>query len=53
MIEDLKNEKLFYNPTFKDTKGKVITINATCENNGAYTYGQILEEYNNIMILLL
>lgn len=44
-MEDIKEEKLFYNPTFKDAKNKVLTINATCENNEAYTYGQIFDEY--------
>ena len=43
---DPRNKKLFYNPLFKDAKGKVITINATCERHKAYTYGQIEDEFN-------
>ena len=45
-VVDPKNEKLFYNPVFKDAKGKVITINATCAKHNAYTYGQIEGEFN-------
>ena len=45
-VVDPRNEKLFYNPLFKDAKGKIITINTTCEKHQAYTYGQIEDEFN-------
>ena len=44
-IIDPKTEKVFYNPTFKSMNHLVITINKTCEDRKAYTYGSILEEY--------
>ena len=45
-VTDPRDEKLFYNPLFRDAKGKVITINATCEKHKAFTYGQIVDEFN-------
>ena len=44
-IDDPKNEKLFYNPTFKDRNDKVLQISRTCENMRIYTYGQVLLEH--------
>ena len=44
-IDDPRQEKLFYNPVFRDANGKVITINATCERHNAFTYGQIQDEF--------
>ena len=44
-IIDPKDEKVFYNPTFKSSKNLVIKINKTCADNNAYTYGSILQEH--------
>ena len=44
-IEDPKQEKVFYNPTFQNARNNTIGINLTCEKNKAYTYGQILTEH--------
>ena len=44
-IENLEDEKVFYNPIFKDSDFKTIPITLTCERNGIYTYGQVSSEY--------
>ena len=44
-IEDIRQEKVFYNPTFKNATQTTIAINFTCEMNKIYTYGQILTQY--------
>ena len=44
-IDDPRNEKLFYNPTFKDDKDEVLKISRTCEKLKIYTYGQVLSEH--------
>ena len=43
-IEDPNQEKVFYNPTFKNSGNNTIGINLTCEKNKIYSYGQILTE---------
>ena len=45
-IEDVKQEKVFYNPTFRNDSMDVLHINSTCQNNNIYTYGDILTEYD-------
>ena len=44
-IIDPKNEKVFYNPTFKSMNQLVIKPNKTCEDKKTFTYGSIMEEY--------
>ena len=44
-IDDIKDEKLFYNPTFQNASNNPLRINTTCERNAIFTYGQVLEEY--------
>ena len=44
-IQNINEEKIFYNPTFKDAKGNTIPINATCERLKAFTYGQIKNQH--------
>ena len=43
-IENLENEKIFYNPIFKDFEFKTIPTSVTCEKNGIHTYGQVRRE---------
>ena len=47
-IEDINNEKLFYNPIFKTSAELTLTPNLTCIRNNAYTYGDILREYEKM-----
>ena len=44
-IVDIKDEKLFYNPTFQNASNNPLRINVTCERNSIFTYGQVLAEY--------
>ena len=44
-IVDTKDEKVFYNPTFKSSNNLVIKINKSCEEKNTYTYGSGLQEY--------
>ena len=46
-IDDVREEKLFYNPTFQNASNNPLRINATCERNAIFTYGQVLTEYEN------
>ena len=47
-IENINNEKLFYNPIFKTNTGLTLTPNLTCIRNKACTYGDILREYERM-----
>jgi len=47
-IEDIMQEKVFYNETFKNAKNSTLTPNTTCLNNNIQTYGQIVEEYEKM-----
>lgn len=44
-ISDLRNEKVFYNPIFRDRNLKTIPVPKRCERAGIFTYGEILDEY--------
>ena len=44
-IDDVNEEKLFYNPTFKTIAQLPLTPNMTCIRNNAFTYGEIRSEY--------
>ena len=43
-FENINEEKLFYNPTFKNSNGNTIPINTTCERLQVFTYGQVRNE---------
>ena len=44
-IEDCRQEKVFYNKTFRNGQNITLTPNKTCQQNNINTYGQILDEY--------
>ena len=44
-ITDLRGEKIFYNPIFRNTNLKTIPIPKRCEREGIFTYGEIMDEY--------
>ena len=44
-ISDLRNEKVFYNPIFRDRNLKTIPVPKRCERAEIFTYGEILDEY--------
>ena len=46
-IVNVRDEKLFYNPTFLNASNNPLRINTTCERNAIFTYGQVLAEYEN------
>ena len=43
----MRDEKLFFNPTFQNASNNPLRINTTCERNAIFTYGQVLTEYEN------
>ena len=42
--KDYKQEKIFYNKTFRNTKNAILKPNITCQRHNILTYGQILDE---------
>ena len=44
-IDNIRDEKLFFNPTFQNDSNNPLRINTTCERNAIFTYGQVLDEY--------
>ena len=44
-IDDLNEEKIFYNPIFTDVHGKPLAITKRCEKQGIFHYRTIAQEY--------
>ena len=44
-IDDLNEEKIFYNPFFRDENLHTIPITKRCERHKVYTYGEVAQEY--------
>ena len=44
-IIDLREEKIFYNPIFRNANMKTIPVPVRCEREGIFTYGEITDEY--------
>ena len=44
-IDDLNEEKVFYNPIFTDVYGKPLAITKRCEKQGVFHYRTIAQEY--------
>ena len=44
-IVDLNQEKIFYNPIFRDANLKPLSITRRCERHEVYTYGAVTQEY--------
>ena len=44
-MENVNEEKMFYNPNFKNTQGNTIPITITCEKQKIFTYGQVKHEH--------
>ena len=51
-ILDLNNQKIFYNPMFRDNNLKTLSIPRRCERENIYTYGAVVEEYTKQCLLL-
>ena len=43
-IDDLNEEKIFYNPFFRDENLHTIPITKRCERHKVYTYGEVAQE---------
>lgn len=44
-ITDIREEKVFYNPIFRNANLKTIPIPKRCERDRIFTYGEIMDEY--------
>ena len=44
-IDNLNGEKIFYNPIFRDTNLKTLSITRRCERQQIFTYGEVTQEY--------
>ena len=44
-IDDLRQEKVFYNPIFRNANLKTIPVPKRCEREEIFTYGEVIDEY--------